>query len=59
MTDKLLYGGADAVEVKTDTKSGSASVALTLAQMSQGKDIVITIFLFDLILVYIIFFTLL
>lgn len=42
MTDKLLYGGADAVEVKTDTKSGSASVALTVAQMSQGKDIVIT-----------------
>lgn len=34
--------GAPTVEVKTDTKTGSASVELTAAQMSGGKDIVVT-----------------
>lgn len=39
-----ISGGTDTatVEVKTDTKTGSASVELTSVQMSGGKDIVVT-----------------
>lgn len=35
--------GTATVEVKTDTKTGNASVELTSAQMSGGKDIVVTV----------------